>query len=73
MDEIRWSLEEWKPVFEDEVNTLKVKAMEAINKDQSQQLLRGDKEAECLPMKAIATLNLLQGIKEESWSAEIML
>eukprot|EP00435_Cladocopium_sp_Y103_P047181 s489_g13.t1 len=56
MNEVRRNLEEWKPVFEEEVNNLKKKAVEAINEDQFQELLKGDKEVECLPMKAIATL-----------------
>jgi len=56
MDEVRRNLEEWKPVFAEEVNNLKMKAVEAINENQFQQLLQGEKEVECLPMKAIATL-----------------
>ena len=55
MDEVRRNLEEWKPVFAEEVNNLKMKAVEAINENQFQQL-QGEKEVECLPMKAIATL-----------------
>ena len=39
------NLEECKPVFQEEVNN---------TTDQFQQLLRGDKEVECLPVKAIA-------------------
>eukprot|EP00435_Cladocopium_sp_Y103_P043745 s2122_g12.t1 len=50
------NLEEWKRVFEEEVSNLKMKAVEAINGDQFQQLLQGDGEVECLPMKAIETL-----------------
>ena len=56
MEEVRRNLEDWKPVFEEEVNNLKQKAVEAITEEQFQQLLHGDKEVECLPMKAIATL-----------------
>ena len=56
VDEVRRNLEEWKPVFEEETNNLKMTAVEAINENQFQQLLQGDKEVECLPMKAIATL-----------------
>ena len=56
MDEVCRNLEEWKPVFAEEVNNLKMKAVEAINENQFQQLLQGEKEVECLPMKAIATL-----------------
>ena len=56
MEEVRRNLEDWKPVFEEEVNNLKQKAVEAITEEQFQQLLYGDKEVECLPMKAIATL-----------------
>ena len=56
MDEVRRDLEAWIPVFAEEVKSLAAEALEPINEEQFQEILRGGQEVECLPMKAIATV-----------------
>ena len=56
MDEVRRSIDEWKKPFEDEVTKLMDGALERITDDQFRALLKEDKEVECLPMKAVATV-----------------
>ena len=56
MDEVKKNLELWRPAFEEEVKKLLVDALEPIDDKQFRQLLSGNVEVECLPMKAVATL-----------------
>ena len=56
MDEVRKNMEEWKPAFQTEVDKLKQEALEPITERRFREMLKGEKEVECLPMKAIASL-----------------
>ena len=56
MDDVRKDLESWKPVFKEEVEKLVKTALEPIDEVRFRELLQGDVEVECLPMKAIASI-----------------
>lgn len=55
MDEVKKDLEAWTPVFAEEVRSL-TEALEPIDEKQFHEILKGNYDVECLPMKAIATL-----------------
>lgn len=56
MDEVKKDLEAWTPVFAEEVKSLTAEALEPIDEKQFHEILKGNYDVECLPMKAIATL-----------------
>ena len=56
MDEVRRNMEEWKPAFQAEVDKLKQEALEPIAERRFREMLKEEKEIECLPMKTIACL-----------------
>lgn len=56
MEEVRRNVEDWKPAFQAEVEKLKLEAVEPISDQEFRRLLKEEKEVECLPMKAIASL-----------------
>ncbi len=56
MDDVKKDLEQWKPVFKEEVEKLMQTALEPIDEKRFRELLQGDTEVECLPMKAIASI-----------------
>ena len=49
-------MDEWRPVFQEEINNLTARALRPINQEQFEELLKGDVEVESLPMEAIASL-----------------
>ena len=56
MDEVKKDLEAWTPVFAEEVKSLTAEALEPIDEKQFHEILKGNYDVECLPMKAIATV-----------------
>eukprot|EP00434_Breviolum_minutum_P024672 symbB.v1.2.021788.t1/scaffold1903.1/size96501/2 len=56
MDEVKRNIEEWTEPFREEVEKLLDGALERITDEEFRQLLGGEREVECLPMKAVATV-----------------
>eukprot|EP00434_Breviolum_minutum_P036940 symbB.v1.2.032742.t1/scaffold3969.1/size47216/2 len=53
LEEVKRHLEEWRPAFEKEYNTLTAGPVEVLSREQSEELRRSGAEVEILPMKAV--------------------
>ncbi len=56
LEEVRQHLEDWRPAFEKEYNTLTAGPVEVLSKEQSEELRRSGAEIEVLPMKAVTVM-----------------
>ncbi len=56
LEEVRQNLEDWRPAFEKEYNTLTAGPVEVLSKEKSEELRRSGVEIEVLPMKAVTVM-----------------